>query len=237
MKQQSVKSFIAPILVGKFAPYSVLVKATDADGPGEYETTGLMFENGHVLVDYPFRRPGQSVEEANAAGADPANHHQIDITTVILPDGTELARGEAWEEVACPPNWTDRVRAAIAAHGEAAFRRGDHRLSEDGQAEGARLSSELNQAEDNLYRLLGLKANVDKDRTSVRVAVLCSNSEGRREIRSFELPVSSVDVNEGEHYDAAIGLAIAEGYNGKMVAFDKHDHAARHLFETAVWFA
>lgn len=170
MKQQSIKSFIAPILVGKVFPYAVVVKATDADGPGEYEANGLMYENGHVLIEYPFRRPGQSVEQAKAEGADPANQNQIDITTAVLPDGTELTRGEAWEEIAYPSSWSDRVKAAIAAHGEASFLRGDQRLSDDGHAEGARLSAELNQAEDNLYSLLGLKGNADKERTSIKVA-------------------------------------------------------------------
>lgn len=43
-------------------------------------------------------------------------------------------------------------------------------------------------------------------------------------------------MDEGEHYEVAIERAVAEGYGGKMVAFDEHDHAARHLFETAAWF-
>ncbi|VWC53716.1 hypothetical protein BLA13014_08252 [Burkholderia aenigmatica] len=236
MKQQNIKSFIAPILVGKVFPYAVLVKATDADGPGEYEANGLMYENGHVLLEYPFRRPGQSIEQATVESADSANQNQIDITTAVLPDGTELTRGEAWEEISYPSSWADRVKAAIAAHGEASFLRGDHRLSDDGHAEGARLSAELNQAEDNLYRLLGLKANVDEERTRIKVAVLCDNSQGIPEIRTFELPVSDVDIDEGEHYDVAIERAVAEGYGGKMVAFDEHDQAARYLFETAAWF-
>jgi hypothetical protein len=235
MKQQSIKSFIAPILVGKVFPYAVVVKATDADSPVEYEANGLMFENGHVLIDYPFRRPGQSADEAKVAGADPANHGQIDITTAVLPSGSELSRGEAWEEVACAPSWADRVKAAIAAHGEAAFLRGDHRLSDDGHAEGARLSSEFNQAEDNLYRLLGLKANVNGERGTIKVAVVCSKAEGAHEVRTFELPLSEIDIEDGEHYDVAIELAAREGYGGTMVAFDERGHAARHLFETAFW--
>lgn len=68
------------------------------------------------------------------------------------------------------------------------------------------------------------------------MAVLCESSQGIPEIRTFELPVADVDMDEGEHYEVAIERAVAEGYGGKMVAFDEHDHAARHLFETAAWF-
>lgn len=114
MQQHEEKKFVAPVLVGKVFPYAVVVKASDADGPGEYTAKGLMYENAQILIEYPFVKPGQSVESALADGAGAADHNQIDIHEAVLPDGSTLCRGESWEEAAHVPDWSSRIGAAVA---------------------------------------------------------------------------------------------------------------------------
>ncbi|MOA24876.1 hypothetical protein D3C78_1455740 [compost metagenome] len=71
----------------------------------------------------------------------------------------------------------------------------------------------------------------------VRVAVLCRESGGVPAIFYTQLTVSEEQYNEGFHYELAIELAIEEGYEGEMQAFDEFDTAGRQLHELAQFFA
>ncbi len=237
MQQHEEKKFVAPVLVGKVFPYAVVVKASDADGPGEYTAKGLMYENAQILIEYPFVKPGQSVESALADGAGAADHNQIDIHEAVLPDGSTLCRGESWEEAAHVPDWSSRIGAAVAVFGDASFNYGEHNSSTDGRDAGNELHAVLEQAKGNLDRLLGVPSRRLADGDTVKVAVLCSNAEGATEVFRAEPFLAEVDIGEGEHLDVAIEHAKEAGFSGAMVAFDQYDVAAGQLFDAALWFA
>ncbi|WP_321935220.1 hypothetical protein [Paraburkholderia sp. J8-2] len=235
MNQQSNKQFRAPVIAGQFFPYRVTVKAVDACFPQPFEASGLMYENGLVLVDYPFVKPGQTKDEAEVDAKARGASSQIDLTSVVLPNGNELPWGDECGEAERAPALAARVKAAIAAYGDAEFACGEYDSAHDTEEDWDVLHAECKQAEANLQRLLGLDENVI-DAGVIKVAVLCDNAQGERELRTYAMRHDNVDGAEGEHYEVALACAVDEGYGGTMVAFDEHDPAARHLFATAAWF-
>lgn len=71
---------------------------------------------------------------------------------------------------------------------------------------------------------------------SVKVVVLCTNSEGSPEFCTHEVQCTKKQYDDGDHYDIAKNAAAKEGYETPMVAFDENDAAARQLDDKMVEF-
>ena len=94
---------------GMFFPMPVIVVAYDSCSPIECRASGVIFENGDVVVAYPFRwvDGGEPWEDSNG---------QIDVSHVLLTDGRSLSFGEnGCREVGEPPALGTRVGASISA--------------------------------------------------------------------------------------------------------------------------
>ncbi|KVP16902.1 hypothetical protein [Burkholderia ubonensis] len=70
----------------------------------------------------------------------------------------------------------------------------------------------------------------------VKVAVLCTNSNGEPEFHTCTPEVTQAQVDDGEHYELAKENAAENGYEGPMIAFNANDVAARQLGEVLAWF-
>lgn len=63
----------------------------------------------------------------------------------------------------------------------------------------------------------------------INVVVLGTNAEGSPEFVRAVVLATHDDILEGNHYDRAIGLVEAQGYEGPFIAFDATDTAAKQL--------
>ncbi|RQR65310.1 hypothetical protein DIE18_02170 [Burkholderia sp. Bp9125] len=70
----------------------------------------------------------------------------------------------------------------------------------------------------------------------VKVAVLCTNSNGSPEFHTCTPAVTQEQLADGEHYALAKENAADNGYDGPMIAFDANDEAARQLGDVLAWF-
>ncbi|UIF89306.1 hypothetical protein [Cupriavidus sp. UYPR2.512] len=58
MNQQTHEEICSvPIIPRMFFPYVVKVIASDTCYPIDFEAKGLLFENGAVVIEYPFKDP------------------------------------------------------------------------------------------------------------------------------------------------------------------------------------
>lgn len=86
-------------------PIAVVVVVTDTCSTIEYRSTGVLFPDGAVLVDYPFRAAGEGnkVVERDGEAFDPSH--------LILPDGEEMQYGDGlWHEVSKAPQFLPAMR-------------------------------------------------------------------------------------------------------------------------------
>lgn len=86
-------------------PIAVVVVVTSTCSPVEYRATGVLFPDGAVLVDYPFRAAGEGnrVVARDGEAFDPSH--------LILPDGEEMQYGDGlWHEVSKAPQAFTAVR-------------------------------------------------------------------------------------------------------------------------------
>lgn len=72
-------------------------------------------------------------------------------------------------------------------------------------------------------------------KTTVKVIVLCTNSEGAPEFHTCTPDVTKAEYDNGVHYDLAKENAESNGYTGPMIAFDKADPACRQLGDLLAW--
>lgn len=70
---------------------------------------------------------------------------------------------------------------------------------------------------------------------SVKVAVLCFNSNNKRELLAFDINSTEADVRDGRHIYAAQSLAAKRGYFAPMEAFDSSDPAMNQLVHLTQW--
>ncbi len=72
---------------------------------------------------------------------------------------------------------------------------------------------------------------------TIKVIVLCTNSEGSPEFFTREIQCTQAQYDNGDHYDIAKEAAKSEeGYEEPMMAFDEKDWAARQLNAELVEF-
>lgn len=70
---------------------------------------------------------------------------------------------------------------------------------------------------------------------SMKVVVLCHNSEGSPEFHHCSVEVTQQEMANGAHYDRAKESASEHGYEAPMIAFDATDPAAKQLEAVASW--
>ena len=70
--------------------------------------------------------------------------------------------------------------------------------------------------------------------TTIKLLVLCSNSEGAPEIHTCSVQMTPEQIAEGLHYDVAKENADLNGYEEPMIAFDEQDPAARMILDDSL---
>lgn len=69
----------------------------------------------------------------------------------------------------------------------------------------------------------------------VKVSVLCINSSGSPEFYNCLVNTTDKGVHNGDHYDTACSMALGEGFEKPMIAFDKTDAAGQELGDVLAW--
>lgn len=59
----------------------------------------------------------------------------------------------------------------------------------------------------------------------MKCAVFCRNASGEPDIFYCQIDAHPIAVQDGEHYEQAVQLAIAKGYEGPFLACDEYDPA------------
>ncbi len=74
----------------------------------------------------------------------------------------------------------------------------------------------------------------NEEATTIKVLVLCSNSEGAPEMHTCSVEATPEQIAEGLHYDWAKENADRNGYEEPMIAFDERDPAARMILDDSL---
>lgn len=70
---------------------------------------------------------------------------------------------------------------------------------------------------------------------SVKVVVLCANSNGSPEFWTCAPECTGEQITNGDHYELAKQEAAANGYEEPMIAFDSSDPAAHQFGDILTW--
>lgn len=145
--------------------------------------------------------------------------------------GVEVEDASGWERVTPGSEWT---RPVFVRTDDAPFA-DTTRLTfvVSFQADTARVINAF--AIDSNGRMWGSKGRAGGEIRSVKVIVLCTNSEGALEFHTCAPECTEEQISSGGHYDMAKENAAFNGFGEPMIAFDANDPAARQLGETLAW--
>lgn len=139
----TLRTNCVPIIPLAFFPYPVKVIASDTSCMIEFESQGLLYETGDVVIERPFKDEKGNVPASEDDGAP------IDLDAVLLANGHWIDR-DGFQEVAEAPSTERRLAAAIEMLYKAAFEYGQTRFG------AGNLDKQAQQARVNLVKLLGL---------------------------------------------------------------------------------
>lgn len=78
---------------------------------------------------------------------------------------------------------------------------------------------------------------MSQEAKAVKVVVAAVNANGEPDLFFTEVNVTPEMLSNGDHYELAKDVAIDEGYEEPMLAFDASDSAAHRLIKAVEWFA
>ncbi|WP_241299587.1 hypothetical protein [Burkholderia stabilis] len=144
MQQQNIgdiRTASVPIIPLRFFPYPVTVVSMTTSSGNRMEATGLLFETGEVVIEYPFK------DSSGKVLMDRSDLKLLDIKAIVLPNGEVMDRDD-WAIIESPPTFDRRLMASFSMLAEAQFAYGE--------GEGESLFEQAVQAQANTQRLSGL---------------------------------------------------------------------------------
>ncbi|MCA7889144.1 hypothetical protein QZM25_30860 [Burkholderia contaminans] len=144
MQQQNIgdiRTASVPIIPLRFFPYPVTVVSMTTSSGNRMEATGLLFETGEVVIEYPFK------DSSGKVLMDRSDLKLLDIKAIVLPNG-EVMDHDDWAITESPPTFDRRLMASFSMLAEAQFAYGE--------GEGESLYEQAVQAQANTQRLSGL---------------------------------------------------------------------------------